>query len=286
MAAEATEGAAGIPRARVKRIMKADEDVKQIKPEAVVLVTKATEMFVGLFVKDAFKQSVKEKRKGLQYKDMATAVQEEEHLDFLMDIVPEKRQAMTDVMRSDGDEPEPKRQKGEESLGQDTDIWLPMTNVKRLVKAKLAGIGGARVSCEQDAYRAMVRSATVYVSYLTACAQEFAKNSKRVTLGRGEIFQAIDEIDMAVFTAGLTEHLAKYGAEKEQEKSQPPAKKKKATGFIRFSLEHRKRIKRENPGLVGTAGDIAKIIGKMWRDLPDDQKEAYKAAAAAEPDKA
>ena len=35
-------GELSIPRARVKRVMKADDDVDKIKPEALLLITKAT----------------------------------------------------------------------------------------------------------------------------------------------------------------------------------------------------------------------------------------------------
>ena len=41
--------ALSIPRARVKRIMKADEDVKQIKPESVVVAAKAAVRRAPLF---------------------------------------------------------------------------------------------------------------------------------------------------------------------------------------------------------------------------------------------
>ena len=57
-----------IPRARIKRVMKADEEIKQIKPDAVLLVGKATELFVELLVESAFRHSQSEKRKGLMYK--------------------------------------------------------------------------------------------------------------------------------------------------------------------------------------------------------------------------
>jgi hypothetical protein len=45
--------------------MKADDDVKNIKPEAVV---KATELFIEFFVEQAFRFTVKNKRKILGYK--------------------------------------------------------------------------------------------------------------------------------------------------------------------------------------------------------------------------
>ena len=43
--------------------MKADEDVKMIKPDALVLVVKSTELFIGQFIKDAYNYTKQEKRK-------------------------------------------------------------------------------------------------------------------------------------------------------------------------------------------------------------------------------
>ena len=57
-----------LPKARVKRVMKADDAVKNIKPEAVVLVAKATELFVELLSEQAYRNAVVEKRQGLSYK--------------------------------------------------------------------------------------------------------------------------------------------------------------------------------------------------------------------------
>jgi histone H3/H4 len=48
--------------------MKADEDVKNIKPEAVVMVAKATEMFVELLIEQAYRHAVSDKRKGVSYR--------------------------------------------------------------------------------------------------------------------------------------------------------------------------------------------------------------------------
>ena len=57
-----------LPKARIKRVMKADEDVKNIKPEAVIMVAKATELFVELLTEQAYRHAVADKRKGLSYK--------------------------------------------------------------------------------------------------------------------------------------------------------------------------------------------------------------------------
>lgn len=57
-----------LPKARVKRVMKADDAVKNIKPEAVIMVAKATELFVELLSEQAYRNAVVDKRKGVSYK--------------------------------------------------------------------------------------------------------------------------------------------------------------------------------------------------------------------------
>jgi len=44
--------------------------------------------------------------------------------------------------------------------------------------------------------------------------------------------------------------------------------------YLRFCKEHRTQVRGENPELKMT--DIAKILGRMWRELDDERKAAYK----------
>ena len=44
---------------------------------------------------------------------------------------------------------------------------------------------------------------------------------------------------------------------------------------MKFSQEHRAKVKADNPGI--TFGQIGKKLGEMWRALSDKEKEAYKA---------
>lgn len=43
--------------------------------------------------------------------------------------------------------------------------------------------------------------------------------------------------------------------------------------FMRFSNEHRQKVREENPDLPMT--EIAKILGSMWRKLTDEEKKEY-----------
>jgi len=44
--------------------------------------------------------------------------------------------------------------------------------------------------------------------------------------------------------------------------------------FMTFSNEHRQDVRDENPSLKMT--EIASLLGQMWRDLSDDEKDEYR----------
>ena len=79
-----------LPLARVKKFIKLDPDVKQVSPNAVKLVARATELFVAYLARKAFERTMAEKRKTIQYIDCSAAVAEYDTLEFLTDIVPHK----------------------------------------------------------------------------------------------------------------------------------------------------------------------------------------------------
>ena len=60
-------------------------------------------------------------------------------------------------------------------------------------------------------------------------------------------------------------------------------KKKRRSGqpsaYFNFCKVHREATKAENPD--ATFGEINKILGGMWKELDETEKEEYKAAAAA-----
>uniref|UniRef100_A0A7S2RT01 Transcription factor CBF/NF-Y/archaeal histone domain-containing protein n=1 Tax=Rhizochromulina marina TaxID=1034831 RepID=A0A7S2RT01_9STRA len=83
-----------IPRNAVKRIMKLQEDVKQVQAEAVLLVAKATELFLEKFAKDSHATSQRAERKQLKYEDLLeTRLNDENTLAFLTHIIPEPKES-------------------------------------------------------------------------------------------------------------------------------------------------------------------------------------------------
>ncbi|CAM0911006.1 unnamed protein product [Alopecurus aequalis] len=77
-----------LPLARIKRIMKADEDVRMIAGEAPAVFAKACEMFILELTLRAWFHAQEKKRRTLQKNDIAAAVARTDIFDFLLDIMP------------------------------------------------------------------------------------------------------------------------------------------------------------------------------------------------------
>lgn len=77
-----------LPLARIKKIMKLDEDVKMISAEAPVLFAKAAEIFITELSLRAWIHTEDNKRRTLQRNDIAMAITKYDQFDFLIDIVP------------------------------------------------------------------------------------------------------------------------------------------------------------------------------------------------------
>jgi histone H3/H4 len=77
-----------LPLARIKKIMKSDEDVRMISAEAPILFAKACELFLtDLCIRSWIRTKV-DGRRTIQRADVADAISGAEVLDFLCDIVP------------------------------------------------------------------------------------------------------------------------------------------------------------------------------------------------------
>ena len=77
-----------LPLARVKKIMKSDEDVRMISAEAPALFGKACEMFIVELTHRAWIHTEESKRRTLQRSDIAQCISRTDIFDFLLDIVP------------------------------------------------------------------------------------------------------------------------------------------------------------------------------------------------------
>lgn len=77
-----------LPLARIKKVMKADEDVKMISAEAPILFAKGCDIFITELTMRAWIHAEENKRRTLQRSDIASALQKSDMFDFLIDIVP------------------------------------------------------------------------------------------------------------------------------------------------------------------------------------------------------
>lgn len=77
-----------LPLARIKRVMKCDEDVKMISAEAPILFAKACDIFITEITMRAWAHAEENKRRTLQKSDIQAAIQTSDIFDFLIDIIP------------------------------------------------------------------------------------------------------------------------------------------------------------------------------------------------------
>lgn len=76
-----------LPLARVKKIMKTDEDVKMISSETPVLFAKACEMFILEITRRSWVYTVENKRRTLQKSDISDSILHTVIFDFLEDVI-------------------------------------------------------------------------------------------------------------------------------------------------------------------------------------------------------
>lgn len=90
-----------LPLARIKKVMKADPDVKMISAEAPILFAKGCDIFITELTMRAWIHAEENKRRTLQRSDIASALAKSDMFDFLIDIVP-REEAASHAKRSGG----------------------------------------------------------------------------------------------------------------------------------------------------------------------------------------
>ncbi|RCN42061.1 hypothetical protein ANCCAN_11986 [Ancylostoma caninum] len=84
-----------LPTSRVKKICRLDPDLTMIGSDAVLFVTKATELFLTELAKASYTQAVLEKRKTIQTKDIEKAIASKHMFEFLDDTLNDWPEAET-----------------------------------------------------------------------------------------------------------------------------------------------------------------------------------------------
>ncbi|KAI1007869.1 hypothetical protein K3495_g363 [Podosphaera aphanis] len=83
-------GTTRLPFARVKKIIATDPDINIMSNAGVFVISLATEMFIQHLAEQGHQvaRTDRKPRRNLQYRDLATAVANQDRLEFLADIVP------------------------------------------------------------------------------------------------------------------------------------------------------------------------------------------------------
>ncbi|OBA22750.1 CCAAT binding transcription factor component, partial [Metschnikowia bicuspidata var. bicuspidata NRRL YB-4993] len=77
-----------LPLARIKKVMKTDEEVRMISAEAPILFAKGCDVFITELTMRAWIHAEENKRRTLQKLDIAAALTKSDMFDFLIDVVP------------------------------------------------------------------------------------------------------------------------------------------------------------------------------------------------------
>ncbi|ORY31650.1 histone-fold-containing protein [Naematelia encephala] len=86
--AEKQPGTTIFPISRIKRIIRADKELDMMTSEATFMVSVAAEYFIKHFMEEGYTKARLEKRRIVNYKDMAAVVARSQDFDFLKDVVP------------------------------------------------------------------------------------------------------------------------------------------------------------------------------------------------------
>ncbi|PNX85263.1 nuclear transcription factor Y subunit C-9-like protein [Trifolium pratense] len=88
-----------IPLLRIKKIMKADEQVNKISADAPILFAKACEMFIMELTIRSWANADFNRRRTLHKGDIASAISNTDVFDFLVDIVPKEDTMEHDIFK-------------------------------------------------------------------------------------------------------------------------------------------------------------------------------------------
>ena len=100
-----------LPLARIKRIMKADEDVRMVSAEAPVIFARACRVFILELTMRSWFEAEEAKRKTLQKEDVHAAILKTDVFDFLVDVVDGTIEEEQKQIRAAAQKPRRKRRK-------------------------------------------------------------------------------------------------------------------------------------------------------------------------------
>jgi DNA polymerase epsilon subunit 3 len=101
----------------------------------------------------------------------------------------------------------------------EAEFGLPVASITRIVKARLPD--GVQVG--REAKLAFSKAAGIFVLYLTSCALDICKESKRSTISAADIFAALEEVDFEEYKEPLRVFLNKYREDQEAKRAEQVA---------------------------------------------------------------
>ena len=154
-----------LPLARIKKIMKSDDEVRMISAEVPILFSKACELFILDLTMRAWAHTADTNRRTLQRSDVADAISEGEGMDFLVDIVPREDEVIVgngDLGRGggsggkerDGGESESKSKRDDALPGVMEDAGMSTEGLLKLMEREING-GERRPDQQQQAVQSM-----------------------------------------------------------------------------------------------------------------------------------
>ncbi|OEU15310.1 hypothetical protein FRACYDRAFT_164395, partial [Fragilariopsis cylindrus CCMP1102] len=93
----------------------------------------------------------------------------------------------------------------------------PVACVRRILKKTLPSSSNVG----KDAVAAFARASGIFIIYLTACANDFARENRRQTITANDVLAAIKELEFDEFSPELTSFLEGY---REAEKNKKDVK--------------------------------------------------------------
>ena len=140
-----------LPLARIKRIMKSDEDVRMIRAEAPVLFAKACELFILELTLRAYCNSENTDRRNLQKEDIFAAVKNTDIFDFLDDVLTEKVQLEAEKAKAAAAAASLKSESWEPTTGLYTKKYMKIGRGRKLcVRMRLGEVVVSSFSSDQE----------------------------------------------------------------------------------------------------------------------------------------
>mmetsp|Transcript_16223 Transcript_16223/g.23691 ORF Transcript_16223/g.23691 Transcript_16223/m.23691 type:complete len:226 (-) Transcript_16223:102-779(-) len=98
--------------------------------------------------------------------------------------------------------------------GSSTEFEPPLACVRRMLKNTLP----TNTNVGKDACSAFSRACGIFIVYLTACANDFARENKRQTITANDILSAVKEIDFGEFSPALTAFIEQHRINEKKKK--------------------------------------------------------------------